>query len=142
MSLIATIKAWLFGANNSPDDTSLTNNQSCRYRLNNDTSATLILPDGRKLGYAQYGSPIGKAILYQHGFPGSRIEAAQFHDLSSELGLRMIAIDRPGHGWSSPHPGSKLLDWPEDVECLTKHLGLETYSVLVCTHARSPLERF
>ncbi|KAH4350892.1 hypothetical protein HBH98_038800 [Parastagonospora nodorum] len=90
----------------------------------------MTLPDGRKLGYAQYGSPIGKPILYQHGFPGSRIEAAQHHDLGKQLGLRVIAIDRPGHGWSSPHPGSTLLDWPKDVERLTEHLGLEAYSVL------------
>jgi hypothetical protein len=133
MSLVSTIKTWLFGTTNTPMSAPpQTTNQTCRYRLDNGTSATLALPDGRKLGYAQYGSPTGKAILYQHGFPGSRLEAAQHHDLCVELGLRMIAIDRPGHGWSSPHPGAKLLHWPKDVECLTDHLGLESYSVLVC----------
>jgi hypothetical protein len=142
MSLITTVIAWLFQASNSAEDSSLTTDQPCRYRLDNDSSATLTLPDGRKLGYAQYGSPNGKAILYHHGFPGSRIEAAAFHELSSELGLRMIAIDRPGHGWSSPHPASKLLDWPKDVERLTEHLGLESYSVLVCTHVRNFLKGF
>jgi alpha-beta hydrolase superfamily lysophospholipase len=142
MSLIATMKAWLLGTNNSLDNISLVTNQPCRYRLDNDTSATLMLPDGRKLGYAQYGSPTGRAILYQHGFPGSRIEAAQLHDLSTELGFRIIAIDRPGHGWSSPHPCSKLLDWPKDVERLTEHLELESYSVLVGTHVRSLLQNF
>lgn len=132
MSLIATIRVWLFGSSSTPTHaTSLATDQPCRYRLDNDTSATLTLPDGRKLGYAQYGSPTGKAILYQHGFPGSRLEAAQHHDLGKELGLRVIAIDRPGIGWSSPHPESTLLDWPRDVERLTEHLGLETYSVMV-----------
>jgi hypothetical protein len=127
------MKSWLFGHISSSTNTeSLITNKPCRYRLDNDTSATLILPDGRKLGYALYGSPTGKAVLYQHGFPGSRIEAAQHDDLCKELGLRIIAIDRPGIGWSSPHPGSKLLDWPKDVERLTEHLGLEAYSVMVC----------
>jgi hypothetical protein len=132
MPLITTIRSWLFGTpHNITATSSNTSDQPCRYRLDNDTSATLTLPDGRKLGYAQYGSPTGKAILYHHGFPGSRIEAAQHHDLCNEIGLRMIAIDRPGIGWSSPHPGGKLLDWPKDVEYLTEHLGLESYSVMV-----------
>jgi alpha-beta hydrolase superfamily lysophospholipase len=132
MSLISALNAWLFGTNNSsPPIPAVTTNSPCRYLLDNSTSATLTLPDGRKLGYAQYGSPTGKAILYNHGFPGSRLEASQHHDLCTELGLRMIAIDRPGHGWSSPHPGAKLLDWPKDVERLTEHLQLESYSVMV-----------
>jgi alpha/beta hydrolase fold len=101
------------------------------FRLDNDSSDTLTLPDGRKLGYAQYGSLTGQAILYQHGLPGSRIEAAFYHDLGVELGARIIAVDRPGMGWSSPNPGRTLLDHPKDLEQLAKHLSLDDYSVLV-----------
>jgi hypothetical protein len=138
MSLISTLKAWLFGSNNDiPSTAPKSSAQPCRYLLDNSTSDTLTLPDGRKLGYAQYGSPTGKALLYNHGFPGSRLEASQHHDLCLKLGLRLIAIDRPGHGWSSPHPGAKLLDWPEDVKCLTEHLGLASYSVMVYLHILS-----
>jgi pimeloyl-ACP methyl ester carboxylesterase len=128
MSLISTLKSW-FSPTPSPQP--FTTSLPCRFPLDNATSSTLTLSDGRKLGYAQYGSPTGHAILYQHGFPGSRIEAALHHDLCLELGLRMIAIDRPGHGWSTPHRGAKLLDWPEDVKCLTEHLGLKKYAVMV-----------
>lgn len=132
MSLISTLRSWLFGAtSDSPVDTTALFNRPCRYLLDNSTSDTLTLPDGRKLGYAQYGSPTGKAVLYNHGFPGSRIEASQHHDLCLGLGLRLIAIDRPGYGWSSPHPGAKLLDWPDDIERLTEHLELDSYSVMV-----------
>ena len=135
MSFLSNIKTWLFGATDNPPHSATTpTNQPCRYRLDNDSSATLTLPDGRKLGYAQYGSLTGRAILYQHGFPGSRLEVSQHHDLCLELGLRIIAIDRPGYGWSSPHPGAKLLDWPKDLECLAEHLELETYSVMVRTN--------
>ncbi|EOA86697.1 hypothetical protein ACJQWK_08897 [Exserohilum turcicum] len=102
----------------------------CRYRLDNQTSHTVTLPDGRKLGYAEYGSPTGHAILYQHGLPGSRIEAACYHDLAMELGARVIAIDRPGIGWSSPCASRTVLSWAQDVEYLTEHLNLDTYSVL------------
>jgi len=102
----------------------------CRYPLGNDTSDTLTLPDGRKLGYAQYGSPSGHAIFYHHGLPGSRIEAASYHDIALELGLRIIAVDRPGIGLSTPHPQRILLDCPRDLQCLVDHLQLESYSVL------------
>jgi hypothetical protein len=112
------------------DDEPLTS----RYRLDNDSSAIVILPDGRKLGYAEYGSPTGRAVLYQHGLPGSRIEAAAFHELGLELGVRIIAPDRPGYGWSSPHPGRTLLDWPKDLDHLIKHLQLKEYAVLVSQH--------
>lgn len=132
MLLLSTLYPWLFGpSTNSAEPPTIDEDQPCRYLLDNSTSATLTLPDGRKLGYAEYGSPTGKVILYHHGFPGSRLEGAADHDLCTELGLRMICIDRPGIGWSSPHPGSTLLDWPKDVEYLTDHLGLESYSVLV-----------
>lgn len=132
MSLIQTLFSWLFGSSTTSQNALVINDdQPCRYRLDNGTSSTLTLPDGRKLGYAEYGSPTGKAILYHHGFPGSRLEGAQHHELCTELGLRMICIDRPGIGWSSPHPSSKLLDWPNDIEYLTEHLGLDSYSVLV-----------
>ena len=103
----------------------------CAFRLDTDSSDTVTLPDGRKMGYAQYGSLTGKAILYLHGLPGSRIEAASYHDLGLELGVRIIATDRPGIGWSSHHPGRTLLDFPKDLEQLTKHLELDEYSVLV-----------
>lgn len=43
----------------------------------------------------------------------------------------MITVDRPEIGWSTVHPGSKLLDFPRDVECLAEELQLERYSVMV-----------
>jgi pimeloyl-ACP methyl ester carboxylesterase len=100
------------------------------YRLDTDSSHVFLLPDGRKLGYAEYGSPTGHAILYHHGLPGSRLEAAAYHDLALSLGARIIAIDRPGIGWSSPHPSRTLLSWAKDVENLTQHLCLEKYAVM------------
>jgi hypothetical protein len=111
----------------------------CRFRLDDDSSDTFALADGRKLGYAQYGSLKGNAIFYLHGLPGSRAEGAYFHELGLELDARIIATDRPGYGLSSPHPGRTLLDFPKDLESLAKHLRLEQYAVLVCS-TREPLD--
>ena len=98
------------------------------------SSAVHTLPDGRELGYAQFGSPIGKPVFYLHGTPGSRVEAIAFDEMGAKLGARVIATDRPGYGWSSPHPGRTILDHAKDVEHLAEFLKLDSYGVLVrCT---------
>ncbi|KAI1426930.1 alpha/beta hydrolase fold protein [Xylaria sp. FL1777] len=101
-----------------------------RYRLDTDSSATLTLPDGRTLSYAQYGLLTGPAIFYVHGLPGSRMEGALFDAPAITPRARIIAVDRPGYGLSSPQPNRTILDHARDVECLAKHLDLHSYAVL------------
>ncbi|KAL2427355.1 hypothetical protein ABEF95_012275 [Exophiala dermatitidis] len=102
----------------------------CSLPLDNASSATFTLPDGRKLGYAQYGDLAGQPIIYVHGWPGSRFEGAHLDPAASKVGARIIAVDHPGIGQSSPQPGRKLLDHAKDIERLTDHLGLSKYGVL------------
>ena len=107
-----------------------------QYRLNhvNDNSAVLTLPDGRKIGYAQYGDPEGKPIIVLHGIIGSRLENALFDTNAKALGARIIGIERPGIGLSTPDPRPlkqrRVLDHAKDVEALAEHLQLEEYAVL------------
>jgi hypothetical protein len=37
---------------------------------------TLLLHDGRPLGYGEYGKPDGEPAFYLHGHPGSRAFAS------------------------------------------------------------------
>ena len=77
-------------------------------------SRRVTLPDGRGLGYAEFGPPDGPAVLYFHGWPSSRLEPA----ILGAGGVRIIAVDRPGYGLSDavtgPRPRS-LADWPADI---------------------------
>ena len=58
------------------------------------------LPDGRRVGYADYGDPDGFPVFALHGTPGSRT-MFRLADASAALkGLRLIAPDRPGYGLS------------------------------------------
>lgn len=102
----------------------------CHYLLDSSTSHTLTLPSGRHLGWAEYGAPNGTPILYYHGLPGSRLEASRYHTLALSLSARIISIDRPGIGLSSPCPGRTVLSWADDVAHLVQHLGLESYAVM------------
>ncbi|KAF2448022.1 alpha/beta-hydrolase [Karstenula rhodostoma CBS 690.94] len=101
-----------------------------RYPTGTDHDYTFTLPDGRTLGYAQYGSLSGKPVFFFHGLPACRIEGVYLHEVALKHGARIIALDRAGLGLSSPHPGRKLLDYPKDVEALAEHLRLEKYAVM------------
>lgn len=48
----------------------------------------------------------------------------------SDLGIRFISTDRPGHGLSDPHPNRTLLGWADDVRELADHLRVEKFNVL------------
>ena len=107
--------------------------RSCRFDLTTAKSAKLALSDGRELGYAEYGTPTGTPVIFLHGAPGSRLDAAHLELAARDLGIRIISVDRPGIGWSSPKPDRKLLDHADDVQQLTTYLGLNEYSILVCS---------
>ena len=76
---------------------------------------TLQLHDGRSLGYADFGSPDGQTLFYFHGHPGSRLEARFLAKQATQVGIRLIGVDRPGMGLSSYKAGRQFLDWPDDV---------------------------
>ena len=95
-------------------------------------SQQIQLPDGRRLGYDEYGPAEGKPVFYFHGSPSSRVEWRIFGSdaLAQELGLRVIVPDRPGMGLSDFQPGRRLSDWPSDVVALAGHLALDRFAVL------------
>ncbi len=90
----------------------------------------ISLPDGRQLSFAEYGDPRGRPLFFFHGFPGSRYDGAHTGQVAAGMGIRLIAPERPGMGYSDLKPGRKLLDWPEDVCFLANSLHLETFGVL------------
>jgi pimeloyl-ACP methyl ester carboxylesterase len=92
--------------------------------------ASMKLPDGRTLGWAQYGAINGKPLLYFHGGVSSRLDIEFADNHCHKKGIRIIAPDRPGIGISSPQPERSLLDWTIDVENLLNHLNIESLPLL------------
>ena len=45
-------------------------------------------------------------------------------------GIRVIAVDRPGLGWSDWQPRRRVVDGPVDVTALADALGLQRFAVL------------
>lgn len=89
-------------------------------------SFVVRLPDGRVIAVEEYGDPAGPVVLYFHGWPASRLEAGLIPDLP----VRLLALDRPGYGRSSPQPGRTLLDWPQDVLDVADRLGLDRFHIV------------
>lgn len=105
-------------------------NGGINYSNMNGADNELILPDGRKLCYAEYGDPNGLPVFYFHGAPSSRLEPEMFGDELSSSGLRIIAPDRPGIGRSDWQESRSFTNWAEDIENLADHLGWETFALL------------
>ncbi len=97
----------------------------------NNTDRTIRLPDGRTLGYAEWGAPAGQPIFFFHGSPGSRLECRYFDESTLvRRNTRLITPDRPGFGLSDFQPRRAIRDWPADVTALAGALGVERFGVL------------
>lgn len=90
----------------------------------------ITLPDRRKLGYAEYGVPTGRPVMFFHGSPGSSYIHVDMAGIAARRGIRLIAVDRPGYGLSGPKPGRAMLDWPDDIAALADALGLERFAII------------
>lgn len=90
------------------------------------------LPDGRTLGYAEAGDPAGRPVVHFHGSPSCRLEAMapELDAIAERLGVRVLALDRPGMGLSDPKPGRTILDWPGDVLAFAESLRLSRFSAM------------
>ena len=89
-----------------------------------------MLPDGRDLGWLEFGPHDGEPVFAFHGTTGSRWHFSVFDEPVAAAGVRLIAPDRPGYGLSSFHHGRQLRDWADDVAFLADHLGLQAFSVM------------
>jgi pimeloyl-ACP methyl ester carboxylesterase len=91
---------------------------------------TLRLRDGRNLGFAIYGDPVGTPEFFLHGLPGSRLGAWITDKVAARLGIRVIALDRPGFGLSDFKPGRTIADWPDDLVEAADILGADRFPVI------------
>jgi pimeloyl-ACP methyl ester carboxylesterase len=89
------------------------------------------LPDGTVVGYAEVGDPAGPPVVYLHGSPSSRLEVGLpgIREAAEDLGLRVLAPDRPGTGLSTFCRYS-VADYPRLVRRFADALGLGRFAVV------------
>ncbi|HUS22353.1 MAG TPA: alpha/beta hydrolase [Aeromicrobium sp.] len=92
---------------------------------------SVAVRDGRRLSFAEYGSPRGPALIWFHGTPGSRrqipLDARAY---AAEIGIRIIGVDRPGIGSSTPYQYPNIADFPADLALLADALGIDTFRTI------------
>ena len=96
----------------------------------NKRNQTIVLEDGRQLGFAEYGAPTGRPTFHFHGSASSRLEHPAPENMLCEMDIRFISVDRPGHGLSDFQSRRALLDWPRDVCQLADHLKVSRFYVM------------
>nr|WP_042191578.1 alpha/beta fold hydrolase [Kibdelosporangium sp. MJ126-NF4]CEL20167.1 Hydrolase, alpha/beta hydrolase fold family [Kibdelosporangium sp. MJ126-NF4]CTQ97392.1 Hydrolase, alpha/beta hydrolase fold family [Kibdelosporangium sp. MJ126-NF4] len=77
------------------------------------------LADGRILGWAEWGPSDARPVLFCPGAATSR-----WLGMGDVDAVRVIAIDRPGIGVSSPKPGRTFADFAADIGELVELRGL------------------
>lgn len=98
------------------------------------SALTMKLRDGRTLAYAEYGAAADEAtstVVHSNGSGGSRLEWPGDERMLRNLGVRFVAVDRPGHGRSDPQPkGRTVIDWARvEIAQLLDRLAVEKFYV-------------
>lgn len=89
----------------------------------------LTLASGREIGFAEYGDPAGRPILWFHGTPGGRRQIPPVAaTVAAELGARIVALERPGIGASTPYLYANLLGWADDVGEIADRMGIDRFA--------------
>jgi len=85
----------------------------------------------RRLGFAEFGDPQGRAIFWLHGTPGARrqipVEARLYAEKNQ---IRLIGVDRPGIGSSTPYGYATVIDFADDLRTIADTLGIDKMAII------------
>lgn len=93
-------------------------------------SMKITLSDDRALEYAEHGDPAGYPVIYCHGSQSSRLEMHYDMAFAADHGLRIITVDRPGHGLSDLNPTGSILSFADDVGQLMAAIDVHDFAVV------------
>lgn len=94
-----------------------------------DATKMVATQDGRNLACLEVGDPDGPLVLHNHGGPSSRLEAHLFATSASKNRLRLVCVDRPGIGRSSPQRTRTYAGWADDLTTIADALGHHEFGV-------------
>jgi pimeloyl-ACP methyl ester carboxylesterase len=91
----------------------------------------IAVGDDRQIGFAEFGDPQGRAIFWLHGTPGARrqipMEARVY---AEERQIRLIGVDRPGIGSSTPYQYDTIFAFADDLRTIADTLGIDRFEVI------------
>src|SRR5258705_11490980 len=91
----------------------------------------IAVGDDRQIGFAEFGDPQGRAVFWLHGTPGARrqipMEARVY---AEQRQIRLIGIDRPGIGSSTPYQYDAVFAFADDLRTIADILGIDKMEVI------------
>ena len=91
----------------------------------------IAIGNDRQIGFAEFGDPQGRAVFWLHGTPGARRQIpAEARIYAEQHHIRLIGVDRPGIGSSTPHQYDAVLDFAHDLRVIADVLGIERFAVV------------
>jgi pimeloyl-ACP methyl ester carboxylesterase len=92
---------------------------------------TVTVAAGRRMGYAEFGDPRGRPFVWLHGTPGARRQIPhEARAFAVREGIRLVGIDRPGIGSSTPHVYPSVRDFAADLAAVGDALGMAQFGVV------------
>ena len=92
---------------------------------------TVAVREDRRISFAEYGPRRGPAIIWMHGTPGARRQIPlEIREYADQQGVRIIGLDRPGIGSSTPYLYPNILDWTHDLELILDTLAIDTVRLI------------
>ena len=91
----------------------------------------IAVGDDRQIGFAEFGDPQGRAVFWLHGTPGARRQIPREARIyAQDNGIRLIGIDRPGIGSSTPYQYENVRAFAGDLETIADVLGVGNMTVI------------
>ncbi|MEO1172257.1 MAG: alpha/beta hydrolase [Myxococcota bacterium] len=84
----------------------------------------------RTVAYDDHLGVQEKVWFWFHGSPSSRLEALLVLDWAEARGIRLIALDRPGIGGTTPSDSRTALSVVDDLLAVADREGIERFTVL------------
>ncbi|MCG5433267.1 alpha/beta hydrolase [Mycobacterium sp. MYCO198283] len=92
---------------------------------------TVAVGGDRRIGFAEFGDPQGRAVFWLHGTPGARRQIPMEARVYAERHhIRLIGLDRPGIGSSTPYQYGTVLEFADDLRTIADTLGVDKMAVV------------
>ena len=92
----------------------------------------------RRIAVDDRGDRDGVPVLFVHGTPDSRLARHPDDGIAASVGVRLLAVDRPGIGHSDPDPSATPASVADDHAAVLDHLGIERAGVLAWSSGAVP----
>lgn len=91
---------------------------------------TIRIERNRQLGYAEFGPATGRPVIWFHGTPGARLQISpEARSVAHTRGIRIISVERPGVGDSTPHSYDSIGESAHDIRQLADALALDRFGL-------------